>query len=117
VSHLTSSGMLKRWEDRIMMTIVTRVTLKEGSRPECDAAMCERLDAARNQPGWIGGQLLIPLIRLDKGTIIRAWETRAAWEGWHRDPNFAETGKRLEGLEADACEHWWHEVVLRIRPS
>jgi heme-degrading monooxygenase HmoA len=100
-----------------MMTIVTRITLKEGSEPEWDAAMRERLDAARHQPGWIGGQLLIPLDRLDKRVIIGTWETRAAWEAWHQDPAFAETRKRLDGLEANTSEHWWHEVMLDIRPS
>ena len=77
-----------------MMTIVTHVTLKEGSEPEWDAAMRERLEAAKNQPGWVGGQLLMPL-----------------------DPAFAETRKRLEGLEIGKNEHWWHEVIQDVRPG
>ena len=100
-----------------MMTIVTHVTLKEGSEPEWDAAMRERLDAAKNQPGWIGGQLLIPLDRLDKRMIVGTWETRAAWEAWHQDPTFSETRKRLEGLETGTSEHWWHEVIQDVRPG
>jgi heme-degrading monooxygenase HmoA len=104
-------------ESRAMMTIVTHITLKKGSEPEWDAAMRERLDAARKQQGWIGGQLLIPLDRLDKRVIVGTWETRAAWEAWHQDPAFAETRTRLDGLEAKKAEHWWHEVILDIRPS
>jgi heme-degrading monooxygenase HmoA len=100
-----------------MMTIVTHITLKQGNEPEWDEAMRERLDGARQQPGWIGGQLLIPLDRLEKRVIVGTWETRAAWEAWHQDPTFAETRKRLDGLEAGASEHWWHEVMLDIRPS
>ena len=100
-----------------MMTIVTHITLKEGSEPDCDAATRERPDAARNRPGWIGGQLLIPLDRLDKRAIIGTWETRAAREAWHRDPTFAETRRRLDGLEAGTNEHWWHEVMPDVRPS
>lgn len=100
-----------------MMTIVTHITLKQGCEPEWDAAMRERLDAARSQPGWIGGQLLIPLDRLDKRIIVGTWETRAAWEAWHQDPTFAETRKRLDGLEAGQNEHWWHEVMLDVRPA
>jgi heme-degrading monooxygenase HmoA len=100
-----------------MMTIVTHVTLKEGSEPEWDAAMRERLDAARNQPGWIGGQLTIPLDHLNRRVIIGTWESRAAWEAWHQDPTFAETRKRLDGLEAGPSEHWWHEVILDVRPA
>ena len=97
------------------MTIVTHVTLKEGSEPEWDAAMRERLSAARNQRGWIGGQLLMPLDGLNKRVIVGTWQTRADWEAWHNDETFAETRKRLQGLEASTPEQWWHEVVLEVR--
>jgi hypothetical protein len=33
------------------MTVITRVALKEGSEPECDAAMRERLNAAHGHRG------------------------------------------------------------------
>jgi heme-degrading monooxygenase HmoA len=98
-----------------MMTIVTQVTLKPGSEPEWDAAVRERLAAARRQPGWIGGQLLMPLNGLNQRVIIGTWETRAAWEAWHQDEAFAETRKRMEGLEAKSSQHSWHEVVLDVR--
>ena len=97
------------------MTIVTHVNLKEGSEPEWDAAMRERLSAARNQRGWIGGQLLMPLDGLNKRVIVGTWQTRADWEAWHNDETFAETRKRLQGLEASTPEQWWHEVVLEVR--
>jgi heme-degrading monooxygenase HmoA len=97
------------------MTIVTRVTLKEGTEPEWDTAMRERLAAVRDQPGWIGGQLLIPLDGLNKRVIIGTWETRAAWEAWHADAAFADTRKRLAGLEAEPREEWWHEVLMDLR--
>jgi len=44
--------------------------------------------------------------------LIGTWQTRADWEVWHTDLAFAETRKRLEGLEATPREEWWHEVVL-----
>jgi hypothetical protein len=53
-----------------MMTIVTRVRLKEGTEPEWDGVMRERLSAARQQPGWVGGQLLMPLGQLDERVIV-----------------------------------------------
>ncbi|SRR5579884_768205 len=99
-----------------MMTIVTHVTLKEGAEPEWDAAMKERLEAARGRPGWVGGQLLMPLDKLNKRLIVGTWQTRADWEAWHRDPAFEATRKRLEGLEAAPSEQWWHEVILETRP-
>jgi heme-degrading monooxygenase HmoA len=100
-----------------MMTIVTHVTLKEGTEPEWDAAIRERLSAAKKRAGWVGGQLLIPLDGLNTRVIVGTWETRADWEAWHKDEAFAETRKRLEGLEAKPSEHWWHEVVLDVRPA
>ena len=95
-----------------MMTIVTRVTLKEGTEPEWDAAMQERFAAAHDQPGWIAGQLLMPLDHMDQRVIIGTWQTRGDWEAWHGDPAFAETRTLLEGLEAGPRECWWHEVLL-----
>jgi heme-degrading monooxygenase HmoA len=94
-----------------MMTIVTHVTLKEGVEPDWDAAMRERLAAAADKPGWISGQLMMPLDRLNKRVIVGTWQTRADWEAWHLDPAFEQTRKRLEGLETGPAEHWWHEVL------
>ena len=94
-----------------MMTIVTHVTLKEGSEPEWDTAMRERMIAARSQAGWIGGQLMMPIDALDRRVIVGTWQTRAHWEAWHNDPAFASTRRRLEGLEAKPSEQWWHEVI------
>ena len=98
-----------------MMTIVTRITLKEGAEPAWDTAMRERLTAVRELPGWIGGQLLIPIDHLNQRVIVGTWQTRAAWEAWHNDRSFAETRARLEGLEARPAEHWWHEVIEDVR--
>ena len=90
-----------------MMTVVTYVTLQQGTEPEWDAAMRERLDVARSRPGWVRGQVLIPLGELDRRVIVGTWRTRADWEAWHEDPNFAETRRRIEGLEAAPNETAW----------
>lgn len=99
-----------------MMTIVTVVTLEQGSEPEWDAAMRDRLDAAREQAGWVGGQIAIPADRLDQRAIIGTWETRAHWEAWHNDPLFAETRERLDGLQRGPDEVRWYEVIDAERP-
>lgn len=99
-----------------MMTIVTLVTLKEGSEPEWDAAMHERLEAAKGQPGWVSGQLSMPVDRLDQRAIIGTWETRAHWEAWHNDPAFTETRQRLEGLQTEASQMQWYEVLVDKQP-
>jgi heme-degrading monooxygenase HmoA len=98
-----------------MMTVVTHVVLKQGVEPEWDAAMRKRLDAAREQAGWICGQLLMPLDGLHRRLIVGTWQTRADWEAWHGDPQFAETRRRLEGLESQPSETWWHEVIAEAR--
>ena len=98
-----------------MMTIVTHVTLKEGSEPDWDAAMRERLAAAGARTGWIGGQLLMPLDKLNRRVIVGTWQTRADWEAWHQDPAFEQTRQRMQGLETGEAEHWWHEVLDDVR--
>ena len=73
------------------------------------------LGAAKKRPGWVGGQLLRPSDKPDRRVIVGTWRTRADWEAWHQDPTFAETRRRLDGLENGPAEHWWHEVVLDVR--
>jgi heme-degrading monooxygenase HmoA len=100
-----------------MMTIVTHVHLKEGAGQEWDGAMRTRLLAAKKRPGWVGGQLLRQSDKPDRRVIVGTWRARADWEAWHQDPQFAETRRRLDGLENGPAEHWWHEVVLDVRKS
>jgi heme-degrading monooxygenase HmoA len=98
-----------------MMTIVTHVHLKEGVGHGWDAAMRTRLSGAKKRPGWVGGQLLRQSDRPDRRVIVGTWKTRADWEAWHDDPQFAATRGRLDALESEPAEHWWHEVVLDVR--
>lgn len=100
-----------------MMTVITQVKLKQGSEPEWDAAMSERLGAARSRRGWVGGQLLIPLDGMDRRTIVGTWESRADWEAWHEDPAFVETRTQLEGLQEGTPEMAWYEVVTEVREA
>jgi len=78
-----------------MVTIVTDVQLKEGSEQDWDAAMRERMEAAKKQPGWVGGQMLEPEDDPRRRVIVGTWETRDDWEKWHEDPEFAETVMKL----------------------
>jgi heme-degrading monooxygenase HmoA len=98
-----------------MMTVVTHVTLKSGCEPEWDAAMRERLAAAKGQRGWVGGQLLIPLDGPSKRAVVGTWESRADWEAWHEDERFLESRKRMDGLQEDRSEMVWYEVVTEGR--
>jgi len=98
-----------------MMTIVTHVHLKEDGGREWDAAMRTRLSGAKKRSGWVGGQLLRQSDKPDRRVIVGTWKTRADWEAWHHDPQFAATRQRLDGLESAPAEHWWHDVVLDVR--
>lgn len=79
--------------------------------------MRDRITAASERPGWVGAQLLIPLDELNQRVIIGTWQTRADWEAWHGDPDFAATRSHLEGLEAEPSRHQWHEVTEDARGS
>ena len=97
-----------------MMTVITHVTLTEGSEPEWDAAMHERLKAAREESGWLSAQLLIPLDALNRRAIVGTWETRADWERWHRSETFTATRERLRKLEVAEQEMTWYEAVIDL---
>jgi heme-degrading monooxygenase HmoA len=94
-----------------MVTIVTHVELKPGSESEWDRTMHERLRAAEGRPGWVAGQLLRPVDKPQARVIVGTWHSRDAWEAWHRDAAFRETRQRLDGLEAQPAQEWWHDVV------
>lgn len=98
-----------------MMTVITRVRLNQGSEPEWDAAMRERLEAARDEQGWISGQLLIPLEALDERVIVGTWETRADWERWHESKAFVATRDRLNRLEVTEQDSTWYEAILELQ--
>jgi heme-degrading monooxygenase HmoA len=98
-----------------MLTVITRLTLKQGADQEWDTTMSDRLRAAQDQEGWIGGQLLRPLDRPDERLIVGTWESRAHWEHWHDAPAFRSTRERLEGLQTGPAEITWHEAVLDRR--
>ena len=53
-----------------MKTIVTLVHLMPGAGRDWDAVMRRRLSAVRQQPGWVGGQLLRPVDK-ENGRVDR----------------------------------------------
>jgi heme-degrading monooxygenase HmoA len=95
-----------------MLTVITRLTLKDGAEQEWDATMSERMRAAESQDGWIGGQLLKPLEEPLTRVIVGTWESRAHWEDWHHEEAFRATRERLEGLQTGPADVTWHEAVV-----
>ena len=97
------------------MLTVTRLTLKDGTDQEWDTTMSDRMQAARDQAGWIGGQLLKPLDDPATRVIVGTWESRAHWEDWHNEEAFRATRERLEGLQTGPADVTWHEAVIDRR--
>jgi heme-degrading monooxygenase HmoA len=95
-----------------MMTVVTHTEIAEGEEPDWDAAMRERVAAARQQPGFVSVQLCIPVDALNERVVIGTWQTRADWEAWHESGVFAETRERMDRCEVRRKGEWWHEVLL-----
>ena len=95
-----------------MMTIVSHVKIKEGHEPAWDAAMRERIEAAKEQAGFVGVQLCIPTDAMNERVIIGTWETRADWEAWHGTDAFTKTRAQLEEPNSKTKREWWHEVVV-----
>ena len=97
-----------------MMTVITNVTLSEGTEPEWDRVMAERLANAADCDGWIRGEILMPLDGMNKRIIVGTWRSRADWESWHQDPTFTETSARLDALQTTTSGPQWHEVVADV---
>jgi heme-degrading monooxygenase HmoA len=94
-----------------MEAVITRVVLNAGAASEWTTAMRDRMAAAESADGWIGGSVLAPEDDRNVRLIFGLWQSRAAWEQWHRDPAFRDTAQRLDGLERDSGQAMWHEVV------
>lgn len=95
-----------------MMTIVTHVKLEPGQEPAWDEAFRRRVEAVKQQPGWISIQLCIPAQAVNERIVIGTWETRADWEAWHSSDAFQTTRREMEGKDAAERQEWWHEVIL-----
>lgn len=94
-----------------MVTTVSHVNVRDGADTSWDGVMQQRLEAVRSAPGWVSGQVLRPADGGSKRVIVGTWESRAAWEAWHRSPSFQATRRQLDALAVGPREQWWHEVT------
>lgn len=91
-----------------MMTIITESTIEAGNEARWDAAFEARLQAAREQPGWLATQVLIPESEPQKRVIVGTWASREAWARWHEADPFRETRRHLDAADrADGQERWF----------
>lgn len=96
-----------------MMTVITETTLKPGQEQEWDRAFEERLRAAKQQPGWVDTQLLIPEDEPNKRIVVGTWRSRDDWERWHETPPFRQTREPLNRSSMDDGRPEWHKVQAR----
>jgi heme-degrading monooxygenase HmoA len=100
-----------------MVTIVTHVKLGAGTEHDWDAVMRKRMAEAREQPGWIGGQLLRSDSDPSTRVIVGTWHSRADWERWHHTGAFVDTRRELDDLGTGPAHQEWHDVVLDVRKN
>lgn len=100
-----------------MMTIVTRVKLREEGIDQWDGAMHARLAAARGKSGWVSAQLLKGVDQPLERAIVGVWNSKNDWASWHDDEAFRATRRQLEGLEDGPTESTWFEVVENAATS
>jgi heme-degrading monooxygenase HmoA len=77
--------------------------------------MQKRMAEARNQPGWIGAQLLQSDHDPKSRVIVGTWQSREDWERWHHARPFVDTRHRLDDLATGRDDQEWHDVVLDVR--
>lgn len=98
-----------------MVTVVTRVRIKDGRSAEWDEAFTERVRAAREQDGFEFVQLCRPEDAQSERVIVGTWQTRENWRAWHEQEAFQETRRRLEEVDEEQEGSQWYEVVVEER--
>lgn len=98
-----------------MVTVVTRMRIKDGQQQAWDAAFRERAQAAREQDGFVFVQLCTPDDAPDERVIVGTWQSRDDWQAWHEQPEFVETRRQLEEVDEERAGTQWYEVVVEER--
>ena len=98
-----------------MVTVVTRVRIKDGREAEWDQVFGERAQSAREQEGFVFVQLCRPEGAQSERVIVGTWEAREDWEAWHHDEAFMETRRQLEEIDDEQESSEWWDVVVEER--
>ena len=98
-----------------MVTVVTRIKIRDGQEQAWDGAFRERAQAAKEQGGFVFVQLCRPDDAPSERVIVGTWESRDAWSAWHEHPAFVETRERLEEVDEQRQDTQWYEVVVEER--
>lgn len=96
-----------------MMTVIAETTVKPNHTAEWDRAFQERIRSAKDQPGWIDVQLLIPSNEPDKRVVVGTWRSREDWERWHATGSFRKTREAMDAATAAEGPVHWYDVQSR----
>jgi heme-degrading monooxygenase HmoA len=94
-----------------MVTIISRQTVSPEDHSAWETAIRERAEGATRQPGFVRGQVLVPMDQPDVRTIIGTWESRADWERFRDSAVYTRTAEQLAGLSS-GVEAQWSEALL-----
>ena len=98
-----------------MVTVITRLRVKDGREAEWDEVFEKRVEAAREQEGFQFVQLCRPEDAPRDRVIVGTWSSHENWSAWHDEPEFVRTRDELEDVEAGSSESRWYEVVVEGR--
>jgi heme-degrading monooxygenase HmoA len=96
----------------MMKTVVTRVRVQPGHEAEWDEAFRSRVDAAKEQPGFVSAHVCVPDDTREERLVIGTWQSEDDWREWHEQEEFVETRKRLERADEDGGRPSWHDVLI-----
>jgi heme-degrading monooxygenase HmoA len=94
-----------------MLTVITRVRLREDGTRQWDQAMHRRVESARDRDGWVSAQLLRGRDDPFERAIVGVWRSVEDWAAWHDDPTFRQTRAQLADLVQGPDETTWFETL------
>lgn len=95
-----------------MKTVITRVRVQSGREAAWDAAFRERVQAAKEQAGFVGVHVCAPGQAPQERLVIGTWQSEDDWRQWHEHEEFVETRRRLEQADEESGMPAWHEVII-----
>jgi heme-degrading monooxygenase HmoA len=98
-----------------MKTVITRVRVQPDQEEEWDEAFRERVEAAKQQPGFVSAHVCAPDEAPDERLVIGTWQSEDDWRQWHEQEEFVETRRRLERADEESGRPVWHAVLIDER--
>jgi heme-degrading monooxygenase HmoA len=93
-------------------TVITRIKVQQGQEDAWDDVFRSRVEAAKQQEGFVAAHVCVPVEAPDERLVIGTWETEAAWRAWHDDDAFRTTRRRLEQVDEESLSPRWHDVLI-----